>query len=106
MNKPTAVARLQIKASKLEQVKGPVVGFIVAEDDQTFVKRVAKLMQDTNWATSQREDAGEILRGVKMDGDQVMMRFDNLIDFLGTASKVMRRIRGEVKQEMQDIGKD
>lgn len=86
--------------ARLEKVD--LLGLLVSKDDTLLIKKLAKLMQEMDYATSMREDAHEILKRTKMDGQQVILRLNNLESFAAILRDEIRRIRKDVKEEMQE----
>ena len=91
---------------KKRSITGKTTDFLVYTEDMNFIKQVAKLQKYCDFSTTQRDDANEIIRGVKMDGEQVIYRYDNMVEFCKCLTKKVKQLSKDVKTEINEITKN
>lgn len=87
------------KFSKLENLT--VLDQVLDKKDKNLILDLAHMMLARNYSTTQREDAKEIINKTKMDGDQVLLRLQNVRNFLKDLTNDVKQIEEDVKEVLR-----
>ncbi len=94
------VARLTERSGKAESSDdvGKVSQYFPDPDQLKLVQGLARVMKESNWSTTQREDALAITKDAKLTASDMLAAIANLISFSQEVIKELRDIQKEIKQ--------